>query len=65
MEREIGDIFEYFGTNLEVVKSDNCDDCYFKRNGCFSERLAYITGSCVDWARSDKTRVSFKEVSKK
>lgn len=29
MEREIGDIFEYFGTNLEVVKSDNCDDCYF------------------------------------
>lgn len=65
MEREIGDIFEYFGTNLEVVKSDNCNGCYFNCNGCFSERLAYITGICVDWARSDNTSVSFKEVSKK
>lgn len=34
MEREIGDIFEYFGTTLEVVKSDECDNCYFN---CFKD----------------------------
>ena len=63
MEREIGDIFEYFGTTLEVVKSDECDNCYFNCNGC-SERLTFITGICVDWARSDKNCVSFKEILK-
>lgn len=61
MEREIGDIFEYFGTTLEVVKSDECDNCYFNCNGC-SERLSSITGICADWARSDETSVSFKEI---
>ena len=64
MEREIGDIFEYFGTTLEVVKSDECDNCYFNHNGC-SQRFTAITGVCPDWARSDETSVSFKEVSKK
>ena len=43
MEREIGDIFEYFGTTLEVVKSNECDNCYFNHNGC-SERFTAITG---------------------
>ena len=56
MEREIGDIFEYFGTTLEVVKSDECDNCYFNHNGC-SQRFTAITGVCPDWARSDETSV--------
>ena len=64
MERKIGDIFEYFGTTLEVVKSDECNNCYFNHNGCFSERLTSITGICADWARSDETSVSFKEILK-
>ena len=63
MEREIGDIFEYFGTTLEVVKSDECDNCYFNHNGC-SQRFTAITGVCPDWARSDETSVSFKEILK-
>ena len=31
MERKIGDIFEYFGTTLEVVENEECDceGCYF------------------------------------
>ena len=62
MERKIGDIFEYFGTTLEVVESEECKDCYFRGNGCF-ERLTPITGVCVDWARSDKKCVSFKEIN--
>ena len=65
MEREIGDIFEYFGTTLEVVENEECDceGCYFYYNGCF-ERQTAITGVCPDWARSDKTSVSFKEILK-
>ena len=37
MERKIGEIFEYFGTTLEVVENEECDceGCYFYYNGCF------------------------------
>ena len=61
MERKIGDIFEYFGTTLEVVEDKECDDCYFYYD-CM-ERLTHITGVCVDWARSDKKCISFKEIN--
>lgn len=64
MERKIGDIFEYFGTTLEVVESEECECCYFYYNGCF-ERYTAITGVCPDWARTDNKCVLFKEIIKK
>ena len=61
MERKIGDIFEYFGTTLEVVEYKECDDCYFYHD-CM-ERLTHITGLCFWLVRSDKKSVSFKEIN--
>ena len=61
MEREIGDIFEYFGTTLEVVESEECGDCYFYHD-CM-QRLTHITGPCAWLVRSDGKSVSFKEIN--
>ena len=57
MERKIGDIFEYFGTTLEVVEDKECDDCYFYHD-CM-ERLTHITGLCFWLVRSDKKKRFF------
>ena len=54
MERNICDIFEYFGTTLEVVENKECDDCYFYHD-CM-ERLTHITGLCAWLVRSDKKK---------
>ena len=67
MERKIGEIFDYKGKALEVVKSPEdiedwyCTDCYFEPFLTCSGVNA-ITGHCSSGLRKDKTNVIFKEV---
>ena len=67
MERKIGERFEYNGTTLEVVKSEDidwyCTDCYF-RPFISCTRVTAITGNCLSRLRKDRTNVIFKEVEK-
>ena len=67
MERKIGEIFNYKGKTLEVVKSSEdiedlyCTDCYFAPFLTCSCVTA-ITGHCSSGLRKDRTNVIFKEV---
>lgn len=67
MERPIGEIFDYNGKTLEVVKSiediENwyCTDCYF-RPFISCTCLTAIAGHCSSGLRKDRTNVIFKEV---
>lgn len=60
MERQIGEIFDYNGTKLEVVEGESCDECVF-RKGCFNMK-AFILGYCGGALRSDGKYVYFKRV---
>ena len=69
MERKIGEIFDYKGKTLEVVKSTEdvenwyCTDCYFSHLiSC--DYIKKVTGFCSRELRGDFTDVIFKEVSK-
>ena len=57
---EIGEKFEYNGVVLEVVKRDNCDDCFFCGDGiCKLEDKPMYCGSDT---RDDKRVISYKLV---
>lgn len=59
-EREIGEVFEYEGKKLKVMKQvDGCTGCYFKGSSCRNNR---IIGECIYCRRSDKIGVIFVEV---
>lgn len=59
-EREIGDVFEYEGKKLKVMKGeDGCTGCYFKESQC---RNNSIIGECIYCRRNDKIGVIFVEV---
>ena len=65
MERKIGEIFEFEGTKLQVVKGFDCgtgnDSCYFeKKEKCFN--YWGITGECQSSGRKDNKCVIFKEI---
>ena len=67
MERQIGEVFDYKGKTLEVVKSSEdienwyCTDCYFGPFiSCTS--VTAITGNCSSGLRKDRTNVIFREV---
>ena len=60
MERQVGEIFDYNGTKIEVVEGDSCDECVF-RKGCFN-LMASILGYCGGVLRSDGKYVYFKKV---
>ena len=60
MERQIGEIFDYNGTKIEVVEGESCDECVF-RNGCLYMK-AFILGYCGGAIRSDGKYVYFKKV---
>lgn len=68
MERQIGEVFKYKGTTLEVVKLEDskysfCEDCYFR--SCISyNKICKIIGECCSVLRNDLTLVIFKEVKK-
>ena len=56
---EIGERFEYDGVVLEVVKRDNCEDCFFNnRTVCTSKPPMRCTS---EW-RNDKTSIICKLV---
>ena len=60
MERKLGEIFTYNGKIYQVVKSDTCANCAFRKNDCSIIR-SHI-GLCVSSIRFDKTNVVFKEI---
>ena len=65
MERQIGEIFDYNGTKLEVVENEDnhCEGCYFYRwIICRFDGIIDITGNCAPTYRNDKMNVIFKEV---
>lgn len=64
MERKIGEIFDYHGLMLKVMKTESCEGCYFYGMGknkceCFY-RDKDITGECIirisddDWVRFEQ-----------
>lgn len=63
MEREIGEVFDYNGVLLKVVKlksnKKSCDGCYF--DGVLRVRDDEITGPCSDIYRRDNANVIFKK----
>ena len=62
MERKIGEIFEYEGEKLKVIKAGTaCDGCYFKGKSC-DNRNYDITGIC-GWTRKDNQSVRFIKVT--
>ena len=63
MERKIGEIFEYEGVTLEVVKKNGCRGCYFQNKLCSSDINIYQSrGKCRN-SRTDKNKVIFKLIS--
>lgn len=61
MERKIGEIFTYNGKMYQVVKSDICENCAFRKNDC--SILRSRIGLCISSIRTDKTNVIFKEIN--
>ena len=56
---EIGERFEYDGVMLEVVKRDNCEDCFFL-NSMKCGIMSYMR--CNSLLRRDDTSISYKLV---
>jgi len=63
MIRPIGEIFEFNGVKLQVVKCSDCEGCYFYENqiDCCDESVMDITSDCSFQARTNS--VIFKEVA--
>lgn len=61
MERKVGEVFTYNGKTYQVVKSNSCMDCAFKRRICSLFKL--YAGPCTSNVRFDKTSVIFKEIN--
>lgn len=61
MDREIGEIFTYKGKTYQVVKDIICENCSFTYPACYY--LKNILGNCCNAARTDETRVIFKEIN--
>jgi len=53
MTRPIGEIFEYNGVKLKVVKSKNCKRCYWQHKGCYYAEELRIRGLCSKRNRDD------------
>ena len=46
MERKIGDVFTFYGKQLEVIKGF-CEDCYFNdKSCCLNHPVRNIIGEC-------------------
>lgn len=65
-ERPVGEIFEFEGTKLQVVKSKTytCLGCFFNGDNvpCVHQNIS-ILGACDKKDRSDNNYVIFKEVN--
>lgn len=59
MEREVGEIFEFDGVKLQVVK-DRDDDCGMNNVGCyFLNNKRCILQKCLAYQRKDSIQVKF------
>lgn len=61
MTRPIGEVFEYEGIQLKVVKGSGCDICYFERKCCIATD-SHILGCCSSVNRPDHEPVIFVKV---
>lgn len=62
MEREIGDIFNYNGVKLQIVKSNGyCNNCYFN-DSCITCTKPNILDNCQANNRKDNKNIHFKEI---
>lgn len=63
-ERHVGDIFEFEGTKLKVVKSRNssCQGCFFNTEKECWYQNSKVTGTCNKYDRKDKNYVIFVKV---
>lgn len=61
MERKVGEVFTYKDKTYQVLKSNSCMDCAFKRRICSLFKL--YAGPCTSNVRSDKTSIIFKEIN--
>lgn len=66
MERPIGDIFDFDGVKLEVVKEKycSCERCYFheEKIPCIRQRIITAVGRCNAFNRKDLEFVIFKKI---
>ena len=53
MTRPRGEIFEYNGIMLKVVKSKNCKRCYWQHKICYNAKELRIRGFCTKCDRDD------------
>lgn len=63
MERKIGEVFDYEGIELKVVKETSaCDGCYFNKPMACEDRDEEEIGCCINVNREDDADVIFQEV---
>ena len=66
MERKVGDVFNFNGIKLKVMRTNNrlCDGCHFEQfdNKCWQINGIEDTGLCSGRFRSDKNDVIFVRV---
>lgn len=66
MNREIGEVFDFCGVKLKVVKRDtfDCNSCFFVKRGlpCGAYPLTQYFGQCGRYAREDETSIKFIEL---
>ena len=62
-ERQIGEVFEYEGKKLKVVKAEMCcGNCFFYK-GCCCTTINRTIGECKSSKRSDNESVVFVEIT--
>ena len=63
MERKIGEVFDFYGVILEVVKQDEsyCTGCYFEDVDCRALK-GDVLGFCAGFNRNDLTNIIYKIV---
>lgn len=62
IERKIGEMFNYNGRTVKVVRSLSCLGCMFDTERIYCARNRDITGVCGDELRSDGKSVIFIEI---
>lgn len=63
MERKVGEVFEFEGKKIKVIKGNHpdCEGCFFKEKVCNEKKE--IIGYCTWFKRSKNDDVIFKEIN--
>ena len=63
MERKIGEVFEFEGKKLKVIKGNvRCKECFFYEIPCPCGVFLDIRGKCTTEGREDENNVYFVRV---